>query len=283
MNYGADAADQIVRYSLDGVEHTLRISGAVAKNLAIFIAAVLKDQKKTRGRTRMVRMLKERKPMKFFSIPKDRTREFAQEAKSRGLLYVMIRDKKHPDLSEVMVYAEDAAKVNRVLDNMKLDYAKAESAEAIFEEAPNRSEKDRGEAEQSPETKDIAQPVTNNRQDIPKKEGENPVKTQTVEFPEGSIEFEVGENENLFDIGEIGNGNFTQAQGERNPSGTSSRNKDFSSGTLSERGDNRKSVRQELKEIKQDHAKKRRKETQRRQNRQNTKSRKKRRSKGEGR
>ena len=60
MNYGADAADQIVRYSMDGVEHTLRISGAVAKNLAIFIAAVMKDQKKTRGRTRMERMLKER-------------------------------------------------------------------------------------------------------------------------------------------------------------------------------------------------------------------------------
>ena len=55
MNYGADAADQIVRYSMDGVEHTLRISGAVAKNLAIFIAAVMKDQKKTRGRTRMER------------------------------------------------------------------------------------------------------------------------------------------------------------------------------------------------------------------------------------
>ena len=132
MNYGADAADQIVRYSMDGVEHTLRISGAVAKNLAIFIAAVMKDQKKTRGRTRMERMLKERKPMKFFSVPKDRLREFAQEAKSKGLLYVIIRDKKHPDLSEIMVFAEDAAKVNRVLDNMQLDYAKAESAQAVF-------------------------------------------------------------------------------------------------------------------------------------------------------
>ena len=84
MNYGADAADQIVRYTLDGVEHTLKISGAVAKNLAIFIAAVMKDQKKTRGRTRMERMLRERKPMKFFSVPKDRLKEFAQEAKSKG-------------------------------------------------------------------------------------------------------------------------------------------------------------------------------------------------------
>ena len=44
MNYGGDAADQIVRYSLDGVDHGLRLSGTLAKHLAVFVAAVLKDQ-----------------------------------------------------------------------------------------------------------------------------------------------------------------------------------------------------------------------------------------------
>ena len=29
MNYGGDAADQIVRYSMEGMEHTLRISGSI--------------------------------------------------------------------------------------------------------------------------------------------------------------------------------------------------------------------------------------------------------------
>ena len=52
MNYGGDAADQIVRYSMEGVEHTLRISGSIAKNLAVLIVAVMKDQKKTRGKTK---------------------------------------------------------------------------------------------------------------------------------------------------------------------------------------------------------------------------------------
>lgn len=252
MNYGADAADQIVRYSMDGVEHTLRISGAVAKNLAIFIAAVMKDQKKTRGRTRMERMLKERKPMKFFSVPKDRLREFAQEAKSKGLLYVIIRDKKHPDLSEIMVFAEDAAKVNRVLDNMQLDYAKAESAQAVFDETPTRSQKEQTE----------------------------PAKTQTVEFSEGSIEFEVGEQENVFDIGEIGNGNFTKVQEGQNPSGTSLHSRNSSSVGASDQKEKRSSVRKELKEIKQEQAKKRKQTAQRQRNRQNTRSKKRRRAKG---
>lgn len=271
MNYGADAADQIVRYSLDGVEHTLRISGTVAKNLAIFIAAVMKDQKKTHGRTRMETMLRERKPVKFFSVPKDRLREFAKEAKSKGLLYVIIRDKKHPELSEIMVYAEDAAKVNRVLDNMKLDYAKAESAQVVFDDAADRSQKE--QAEQTAERGKNSQ----------EKEGKNPVRTQTVEMPEGTIEFEVGENENIFDIGEIGDGNFTQAREGENLSETSLRSRDSSSGDRSERGEKRTSVRRELKEIKQEQAKKRKKTAQRQRNRQNAQSRKKRRSKGKGR
>ncbi len=51
MNYGGDAADQIVRYSMEVMEHTLRIIGSIAKNLAVLIVAVMKDQKKTRGKT----------------------------------------------------------------------------------------------------------------------------------------------------------------------------------------------------------------------------------------
>lgn len=45
MNYGAEPADQVVRYSLEGMEYSLKITGNVAKHVAIFIAAALKDQK----------------------------------------------------------------------------------------------------------------------------------------------------------------------------------------------------------------------------------------------
>ena len=66
MNYGAEPADQVVRYSLEGMEYSLKITGNVAKHVAIFIGTALKDQKKTRGKTRLTRMLKEQRPMKFF-------------------------------------------------------------------------------------------------------------------------------------------------------------------------------------------------------------------------
>lgn len=135
MNYGGDAADQIVRYSLEGIDYSLRLSGTVAKNLAIFFAAVLKDQKRTYGKTRMVRMLKENRPLKFFTVPSDRLKEFAREGKKRGLLYVVIRDRKNPGQCEIMVFADDAAKVNRVMDKMNLDFLRSESGEAVQEVA----------------------------------------------------------------------------------------------------------------------------------------------------
>ena len=235
MNYGGDAADQIVRYSLEGIDYSLRLSGTVAKNLAIFFAAVLKDQKRTYGKTRMVRMLKENRPLKFFTVPSDRLKEFAREGKKRGLLYVVIRDRKNPGQCEIMVFADDAAKVNRVMDKMNLDFLRSESGEAVQEVAM--------EAEQS-------QNVT-----------EAP--TETVEMPEGEIQFELGDMEQDFGFEEPEQDpeNFMQAQEERNPSEPSSRSKDTSTGReKSEQmekperteGQEKPSVRAELDKIRQE-------------------------------
>ena len=47
MNLGGEAADQVVRYSIEGLDHGLRLSGTMAKNLAVFFAAVLKSNKKS--------------------------------------------------------------------------------------------------------------------------------------------------------------------------------------------------------------------------------------------
>ena len=87
MNYGAEPADQVVRYTLEGTEFALKISGTAAKNFAVFALAVLRDQKKTHGKTKLVRLLREGKPLKFFSVPTDQMRDFAKAAKSHGLLY----------------------------------------------------------------------------------------------------------------------------------------------------------------------------------------------------
>lgn len=131
MNLGSDPADQVVRYTLEGTEFALRISGTAAKNFAIFAAAVLRDQKKTRGKTNLTRLLREGKPLKFFSVSADRMREFAQEAKRHGLLFVPIRDRNDPDHIEIAIWADDAAKVERIIDRMQLDVVETGEAEIM--------------------------------------------------------------------------------------------------------------------------------------------------------
>lgn len=86
MNYGSEPADQVVRYSLEGAEFALRISGTAAKNFFIFAQAVLHDSKKTHGKTHLIRLLKEQKPLKFFTVDKDRMHDFARDAKAHGFL-----------------------------------------------------------------------------------------------------------------------------------------------------------------------------------------------------
>lgn len=182
-----------------------------------------------------------------------------------------------------MVFAEDAAKVNRVLDNMQIDYAKAESAQAVFDGEPSRSQKEQGEPAKTADRQEEMGQTVDGEKGSPQKEGTSPVRTQTVEFPEGSVEFEVGENENVFDIGGIGSGNFTKVQEKTNPSEISLHSRNSSSVGASDQKEKRSSVRQDLKEIKQEQAKKKNRTAQRQRNRQNTRAKKKRRAKGKGR
>ena len=146
MNYGGDAADQIVRYSLEGTEVALKLTGEAAKNFAVFAAAVLKDQRKIRGKTNLTRLLRENKPLRFFEVPESRMKEFAREANVRGLLYVPVRDRaKAAGKIEFAVWAEDAAKVNRVLEKMGVDYLQADTGCALpgFVDSKNEEKTER--------------------------------------------------------------------------------------------------------------------------------------------
>lgn len=243
MNLGGEAADQVVRYSLEGIDHGLRLSGTMAKNLAVFLAAVMKNNQKSYGRISMARMLRENRPLKFFTVPSNRIHEFAREAKKRGLPYVVIRDRKNPNLCELMVFADDAAKVNRVMDQMQLDYLKSENGEAVQE------------AVREPEGTHLpGNPQEAER--TPQPEQASPARTETVEMPEGDIQFELSDFEEDFNVGDLPEvkepdmENFIHAREGRNPSGPSSRSSGISSGPGE--ANKKPSVRKELNQIKQE-------------------------------
>ena len=109
---------------------------------------------------------------------------------------------------------------------------------------------------------------------------ELPAKTEKVVLPEGTIEFELDEEEHLFDVGEVSpsEGNFTQAEKAENLSEPSSHNSaSFSGQETSWKGD-KPSVRQELKKIEAEQ--KQRRQTQKSRRKPRNQQRKKKKVKG---
>ncbi len=68
MNTGGEAAEQIVRMSLEGFEVAAKITGAGAKNIAILLYSILKEEKKTKGKARLTSMLRSGKELKVFTV-----------------------------------------------------------------------------------------------------------------------------------------------------------------------------------------------------------------------
>ena len=115
-----DAPDQVLRLSFEGAEFALKISGAAAKNIAAALYAVLKDQKRTKGKARITTMLRQQRPMTIYTIKKEDCSEFAKQARGYGVLYAPIPVKKGDDTVDVMVFQDDAARVNRIVERLDM-------------------------------------------------------------------------------------------------------------------------------------------------------------------
>lgn len=123
MNTTSDSAEQLIRLYLNGIEYALRISGSASKNIVAALYVLSKDNKKTKGKTRLANMLKSNSELRIFSIKKSDMETFAKEAKCYGVLYSALVNKSNMDFDgmiDIMVKAEDAPKVNRIVERFKL-------------------------------------------------------------------------------------------------------------------------------------------------------------------
>ena len=125
MSVNGDASEQVVRLSLEGFEVIAKLTGSGAKNLAAMLYTMMKDKNKnqTKGKMKLTRMLQTGKPLKIFTISKEDLKVFAKEAKTYGITYCAIRDKKSKevdDMVDVIVKEEDASRINRIVEKFKL-------------------------------------------------------------------------------------------------------------------------------------------------------------------
>ena len=217
MSTSSDAADQIVKYSLDGVEVIAKLSGSGVKNIAAMIFAILNNKKKTKGKTTLTNMLKSEKALNIFSIRRKELKTFAEGAKAYGIPYcvLMDKDKKDPNsIVDIMIKDEDAVRINRVVKRLNINTV--ELAEVRTEVVKTREEK-----------------IGQQSVDIGVQE-----KSKKEQF-EDLIAKKPIQNESRIEE------NFNMGKIEKNPLSRSS-------SKMSEGVSNRKSVRQEIKEIKEE-------------------------------
>lgn len=125
MNAGGETADQVVKMSLEGIEIAaniaLKAGGSATRSLAAMLYAILTDQKKVKGKTRLNSLLKSGKELKVFAIRNQDLKLFCEEAKRYGVLYSVLKEKNNTDgICDIMVRAEDAAKISRIVDKFEL-------------------------------------------------------------------------------------------------------------------------------------------------------------------
>lgn len=189
-------------------------------------------------------MLREQRPFKFFKVPVSYMKEFAREAKEHGLLYVPIRNRQKSERIEVVVFADDASKIQRIYDNLGLDYVAAQAGDATVEKAPVQEKQPPAAAA--------------------------PSRTETAQTEHGAVEFEVGGFEDEIGLSSVPDqeegANFipgrekdsAEPETARNPSENSSPGRSSSPGPSGSEAvpEQKPSVKKQLQEIRQEQAQK---------------------------
>ena len=153
MNQSSDAAEQIVRMSLEGFEVAAKVTGSGAKNIAVLLYTIMKNKEQTSGKSKLSSMLKSGKPLTIFTIKKDDLAKFQQEAKRHGILYCALVDKKDKSkdgIVDIVVRKEDSARINRIVERFK--FAEFNKAEIISSIEKNRESVNKGK-EQNPKSR----------------------------------------------------------------------------------------------------------------------------------
>jgi len=155
MNTGGEAAEQIVKMSLEGFEVAAKITGAGAKNIAILLYSILKEEQKTKGKARLTNMLRSGKELKVFTVKSGDLKKFTQEAKKYGVLYCVLADRKNKDPNaevDVIARAEDASKISRIVERFSL--ASVDTASIVTEAEKSKGEKGKARDTKTADAKD---------------------------------------------------------------------------------------------------------------------------------
>ena len=163
MNTSGDAAEQVVRMSLEGVEVAAKITGVGAKEIALRLFTAAKQEQKTKGRARLTGMLKSGRELKVYTVRQQDLKTFTKEAKRYGVLYCVLKDRNNPSPEapvDVIARAEDASKIQRITERFKLATIAAASVTSELAKEKDRLAPLKGTPEKHPDDLEWARQIT---------------------------------------------------------------------------------------------------------------------------
>ena len=173
MDSSGEAAEQVVRMSLEGVEVAARITGEGAKNIAVLLYSILKEEKKTKGKARLTSMLRSGKELKVFTVRQKDLAKFTKEAKKYGVLYCVLTDRQNKDPNaevDVIARAEDASKISRIVERFNL--ASVDTASIVAEAEASRDTPAAPETKEKSDTEKLIDDLFGNPQEKTDKKSE---------------------------------------------------------------------------------------------------------------
>ncbi len=179
MNTSGEAADQVMRMMLNGTEVLIKLTGSGAKNAAVLLYSIARQQKKTKGKARLESMLRSGKPLKVYTFKDSDLPKFKEVAKQYGILYTVLKEKdKTGGVFDVLVRAEDESKIARITERFGL---------ARVDIADLRAEiiKEKTDREQAGEEQDVPE------QEHPEKDADELLADEILEKPIQKEENEV--------------------------------------------------------------------------------------------
>ena len=156
MSTSGEAADQVLRMTLEGTEAALKITGAGAEKVAKLLYKMLKDlakeNNKTQGQMRLTNMIKSGKKLEIFEIPDGNLKQFCEMAKNYGVVYTVLKDKSINDgKCEIMIKADDSQKINHILRRMEVVVNNTGTVETDADKVREAYEKAKGKAAETGE------------------------------------------------------------------------------------------------------------------------------------
>lgn len=142
MNTSGDAAEQVVRLSLEGVEVAAKITGSAAKEVSALLIAALKnrDRNKVKGRQRLTAMLRSGKELTIFTVKNQDMARFVADAKRYGVVYCVLREAKD---NPSYVLSGNTAEMRRIRQRIE-EVSRTQSTEYVGWDFPGgRAEADK--------------------------------------------------------------------------------------------------------------------------------------------